>query len=86
MSFKHGISQIGNTLSQLFNVFMCNPFSKNTFAHETFSARCGRLGHLRPYTYYRVAINAVFGLWDGPDHCEKAYRKLRDKVASNSPP
>lgn len=85
MSFKHGVSQIGNTLSQIFNV-MCNPFSENTLAHETFSARCGRLGHLRPYTYYKAAINAVWSLWDGPTHCEDAYRKLRDKVASHNPP
>lgn len=85
MGLKHGISQIGNTLSQLFNL-CCNPFSENTWAHETFSARCGRLGHLRPYTYYKAAINAVFGLWDGPTHCEDAYRKLRDKVASHNPP
>lgn len=85
MGLKHGISQIGNTLSQVFNV-MCNPFSENTLAHETFSARCGRLGHVRPYTYYRTVINAVFGLWDGPTHCEDAYRKLREKVASHTSP
>lgn len=85
MGLKHGISQIGNTLSQLFNL-CCNPFSENTWSHETFSARCGRLGHLRPYTYYKAAINAVFSLWDGPTHCEEAYRKLRDKVASHNPP
>lgn len=80
MGLKHGISQIGNTLSQVFNV-MCNPFSENTLAHETFSARCGRLGDQKPYTFCKAVVDALALPFDGPNHCERAHQKERARYS-----
>lgn len=74
MSFRHGVSQILTAASQVLNV-MCNPFSKNTLAHETFSARCGRLADQKPYTFWRPIIDLIFLPFDGPDHCVNQHLK-----------
>lgn len=42
---------------------------------ETLSARCGRLGHRYPYKFWKVLIDALFYPFQGPNHCENAYRK-----------
>lgn len=83
MDFRHGIRQILLSLTQLLNV-MSNPFSKETWCDESLSARCGRLGHRYPYKFWKDVINSVFELWDGPNHCESAYEKERERY--NSPP
>jgi hypothetical protein len=76
MNLKHGLYQLFISVDQLLNV-LTNPFSKETWADETLSARCGRLGHRYPYKFWKVIIDAIFGLWQGPNHCVNAYRKER---------
>lgn len=83
MNFKHGLMQLFISIDQLLNV-LTNPFSDQTWADETLSARCGRLGHRRPYKFWKAVIDAVFGLWQGPNHCENAHRK--EIARYNSPP
>ncbi|HEY0063157.1 MAG TPA: hypothetical protein VGC21_13630 [Telluria sp.] len=83
MNIKHGLMQLFIAVDQLLNV-MSNPWSTETWADETLSARCGRLGHRNPYKFWKRIIDAVFGLWQGPNHCVNAHRKEMDRY--NSPP
>jgi hypothetical protein len=83
MDIKHGLLQIFIALDQLVNVLL-NPFSTETWADETLSSRCGRLGHRYPYKVWRVIIDAVFGLWQGPNHCVNAHKK--EMARYNFPP
>lgn len=83
MDFRHGVFQLLLALDQLLNV-LTNPFSKETWCDETLSARCGRLGHRYPYKFWKAVIDAMFGLWQGPNHCENAQKKERERY--NSPP
>lgn len=76
MNFRHGIQQILTAASQTINL-CCNPFSENTLAHETFSARCGRLGDQKPYVFWRKAVDMLALPFDGPDHCARAYQKAQ---------
>lgn len=55
--------------------FLMKPWSRQLWADETMSARCGRLGHRYPYKFWRVLIDAMFYPFQGPNHCENAYRK-----------
>lgn len=82
MNFKHGCMQLFIAFDQLLNV-LSNPFSEETWADETISARCGRLGHRYPYKFWRIVIDALFFL-QGPNHCVNAYHK--EKLRYNSPP
>lgn len=70
---KHGLVQIFIAFDQLANVLL-DPFSYNTWADETVSSKCGRLGHRYPYKIYKVIIDALF-FWQGKGHCVNAYRK-----------
>jgi hypothetical protein len=80
---KHWLFQLFIATDQLLNVVL-NPLSMETWADETLSSRCGRLGHRYPYKFWKAIIDAVFGLWQGPNHCVNAYRKERERY--NSPP
>lgn len=71
---KHGLMQLFIAFDQLLNVLLLNPFSLNTWADETISSRCGRLGHRYPYKIFKVVIDALF-FWQGPNHCVNAYNK-----------
>lgn len=71
----HGGIQLFIAFDQLLNV-LSNPFSMETWADETISSRAGRLGHRRPYKWYKWIIdNLLFGWWQGPDHCARAHAK-----------
>jgi hypothetical protein len=83
MNLKHGLMQLFIAVDQLLNV-MSNPCSTETWADETLSARCGRLGHRNPYKFWKRIIDAVFGLWQGPNHCVNAHAK--EMARYNSPP
>ena len=83
MNFKHGLMQIFIAFDQLLNV-LSNPFSNESWADETLSSRCGRLGHRYPYNFWKMIIDAVFSLWQGPNHCVNAYVKECERY--NSPP
>ena len=83
MNFKHGAMQLFIALDQLLNV-LTNPFSDETWSDETLSARCGRLGHRNPYRFWKRVIDAVFGLWQGPNHCVNAH--IKECARYNSPP
>lgn len=85
MDFKHGLLQMFIALDQLVNVFS-NPFSTETWADETISSRCGRLGHRRPYIYFKAVIDWVWQhiLRKGPNHCVRAYKK--ELARYNFPP
>lgn len=83
MDFKHGFIQIFIALDQFANVLL-NPFSRQTWADETISSRCGRLGHRYPYKFWKVVIDAMFRPFQGPNHCRNAYRKERERY--NCPP
>jgi hypothetical protein len=69
----HWFLQLAISLDQLANVLLA-PFSLNTWADETISSRCGRMGSRYPYKLYKVVIDFFF-LWQGPNHCENAYKK-----------
>lgn len=76
MNLKHGLYQLFISVDQLLNV-LTNPFSEETWADETLSARCGRLGHRYPYKFWKIIIDSLFGLWQGPNHCDNAYQNER---------
>ena len=75
MDWKHGLTQLFIALDQLANVLFGWPFSKETWADETISSRCGRLGHRYPYKFYKPIIDAMCYPFQGPNHCVNAYRK-----------
>lgn len=79
----HGLFQGFIVFDQMLN-WLLNPFSLETWADETISARCGRLGHRYPYKFWKAIIDAVFGLWQGPGHCVNAYIKEQERY--NCPP
>jgi hypothetical protein len=54
---------------------LTNPFSEETWADESISSRCGRLGHRYPYKFWQPIINALFYPFQGPNHCVNAYHK-----------
>lgn len=70
---KHGLYQLFIAFDQLLNV-LTNPFSSETWADETLSSRCGRLGHRYPYKFWKKIIDFLF-LWQTEDHCVKAFKK-----------
>ena len=80
----HGLNQMFFAFDQLANVFLW-PFSWNTWADETFSSRCGRLQHRKPYVWFAFAVNVIFywQKWD-MNHCKRAYEK--EKLRYQSPP
>lgn len=79
---KHGLFQLFIAFDQLLNV-MSNPFSDQTWADETLSSRCGRLGHRSPYKFWKMVIDWLFS-WQGPNHCVNAY--IKECARYNSPP
>lgn len=83
MHFKHGLLQLFIAFDQLLNV-ISNPFSNQTWADETISSRCGRLGNRYPYKLYKVVIDTLFYPFQGPGHCITAYKK--EKQRYNLPP
>lgn len=80
---RHGLYQFFIAVDQLLNV-LSNPFSYETWADETMSSRCARLGHRYPYKFWKKLIDAVCSLWQGPDHCQKAFEK--EKARYQCPP
>ncbi len=73
MNFGHGFIQLFIAFDQLLNVIL-SPFSEETWADETLSSRCGRLGHRYPYKFYKPIIDILFW-WQGPLHCFRAFEK-----------
>lgn len=74
MNFKHGLMQLFIVFDQFLNI-MTNPFSTESWADETLSSRCGRLGHRYPYKFWKVVIDALFRPFQGLNHCENAHAK-----------
>lgn len=83
MNISHGLMQLFIIFDQFLNV-ASNPFSEETWADETLSSRCGRLGHRYPYKFWKIVIDRVFGLWQGPNHCVRAFEK--ECARYNCPP
>lgn len=81
---KHGLVQMFISFDQFLNVWLF-PFSLNTWADETFSSRCGRLGHRYPYKFYKFVIDILF-YWQtwSMGHCVRAYEK--EKTRYQFPP
>ena len=71
----HGWVQLFIGFDQLINV-LTNPFSTETWADETLSSRCGRLGHRYPYKFWKVVIDILF-YWQSwsMGHCVRAMEK-----------
>lgn len=82
---KHAGEQLFIAWDQLLNV-LSNPFSFETWADETISSRCGRLGHRYPYKFWRGVFDWFWEhiLRQGPNHCVNAYHK--EMARYNSPP
>lgn len=80
----HGLVQMFISFDQFLNVWLF-PFSLNTWADETFSSRCGRLQHRKPYVWFAFVANVLFywQAWD-MNHCKRAYEK--EKLRSQCPP
>lgn len=78
----HWLVQVFIAFDQLANVLL-GPFSRHTWADETLSARCGRLGYRYPYKVWKVLIDWMF-FWQGPNHCLRAHEK--EKTRYHSPP
>ncbi len=74
----HAANQIFFTVDQGLNV-LSNPFSKQTWADETLSCRCGRLGHRYPYKFWKIVIDVLFYPFQGPNHCVNAFRKEKSR-------
>lgn len=76
----HGLCQLFYVFDQFCNVFFF-PFSWNTWADETFSSRCGRLQHRRPYIYFAYVVNLIFywQAWD-MNHCKRAYENEKRRT------
>lgn len=70
-------------IDQLLNV-LSNPLSDETWADETLSSRCGRLGHRNPYKFWARIIDAIFQPFQGPNHCRNAFEK--EKSGYHMPP
>lgn len=83
MNLMHGLRQLFFSFDQLLNV-LTNPFSTETWADETLSSRCGRLGHRYPYKFWKVVIDGMFYFFQGPNHCVNAY--LKETARYQSPP
>ena len=81
---KHGLVQMFIALDQFLTVFLL-PFSWNTWADETFSSRCDRLQHRKPYIWFAFIANVLFYWqeWD-MNHCKRAYEK--EKLRYQLPP
>lgn len=77
---KHGLYQLFIALDQLLNV-LTNPFSSETWADETLSSRCGRLGHRYPYKFWKVLIDILFypQSWS-MGHCVRAMEKEQSRI------
>lgn len=84
---KHSAYQWFIAVDQLLNCVF-SPLSWNTWADETFSSRCGRLGvdvpginlkARQPYKTYRIVVDLLFR-WQGPNHCRNAYLKELDRI------
>ena len=73
-SFLHGVVQFLIVVDQFLNV-ASNPFSRQSWADETLSSRCGRLGHRYPYKFWLAIIDFYFEPFQGPNHCRNAYEK-----------
>ena len=71
---RHWFLQLFIAIDQLANVLLA-PGSMETWADETISSRCGRMGHRYPYKFYKLIINAIFHPFQGPNHCENAHAK-----------
>jgi hypothetical protein len=79
---KHGLLQLFIALDQLANV-LTNPFSSETWADETLSSRCGRLGHRYPYKVYEFVIDILFYCQEwrfSMGHCVRATQKERERT------
>jgi hypothetical protein len=75
----HGLSQMFAAFDQFLNVFLF-PFSWNTWADETFSSRCGRLQHRRPYVWFAFVANVLFYFQERDmNHCKRAYEKEKQR-------
>ncbi len=77
VEWKHGFTQMFIVLDQAGNVFLFNPFSKNTWADETISSRLGRFHDTARYKKRRAVVDWVFLyiIRQGPDHCYNAFLK-----------
>lgn len=80
---RHGLTQLFISLDQFLNVWLF-PFSKNSWADETFSSRCGRLQHRYPYKIFAFFVNCLFYPFQGWNHCRNAY--LKEKTRYHFPP
>jgi hypothetical protein len=80
MNLRHGLYQLFIAFDQFLNVLLGNPFSTQTWADETWSSRCGRLGHRYPYKAWQWVINLIFWPLQGPNHCWNAYQKERARI------
>ena len=76
-TIKHGLAQLLIAIDQLLNVLLA-PFSTETWADETISSRCGRLGHRYPYKAYKVIIDILF-MWHEKEHCVNAYENEKKR-------
>ena len=85
VEWKHGFTQAFISIDQLLNVWT-NPFSTESWADETLSSRCGRLGHRYPYKFWKWLFDLFFlYIWrQGPNHCVNAYEK--EKTRYQCPP
>lgn len=80
----HWFEQLFFAFDQLLNVLLA-PFSMETWADETMSSRCGRLGHRNPYKVYKIVIDILF-YWQtwSMGHCVRAFE--REKKRYQLPP
>ena len=66
---KEWLYQVFIGLDQFVNTLL------NGSADETISSRCYRLNHIKAYRLGEIFVNALFFLFQGPDHCRNAYIK-----------
>jgi hypothetical protein len=82
----HSWLQFWLIIDQAFN-WILSPLSFETWADETISSRCGRLGHRYPYKVYEVIIDVIFYCQEwrfSMGHCKRATEK--EKLRTQLPP
>ena len=75
------LHQLFIACDQLVNVLI-TPFHRGAFADETLSSRCYR-AHQAERLWGRLLmppIDAVFSIWQGRNHCERAYIAERERL------
>ena len=82
--FRQWLLQLFIAVDQLLNVLV-TPFNSGAGADETLSSRASRAHRDgKPWGKFWMPVIDLLFRWQGPNHCERAFTKERERV--HSPP